>query len=379
MFRRLLENIERGTLELGDHEGRLPIAHYTDPAHFEREQRTLFRHYPLVVGHHSQLPEPGDCMTHDLLGLPVLLVRGEDGILRAFLNQCAHRATRLLDAASPTQVRKLVCPYHNWTYQLDGRLQRIPHAEGFPDTVMSERGLIPLPCAEREGLIWLLPTPGATLDLDAWMQPVAADIATFGVQEAVFYRQSVTNRACNWKLVMDAFLESYHVKRLHKHTLGEFFLDGHAIIEQDGVHMIASVAREAIREAAQLPESDWDDRLHTSHSMYFLPNTVMVVHPDYLSLLHMYPQAAGQTTIVHNMLIPEAPGTDSARRHWQRSFELIDGGVFQAEDFTTAERMQAGMHQDGRDHLLIGRNEFSIISFHETLARLMDNAPPGAR
>lgn len=373
MFRRMLDNIDRQRLELGEREVRVPVSRYTDPAWFEWERNTLFRKYPLVVGHGSQLPAPGDCLTHDLLGVPVLLVRGEDGVLRAFLNQCAHRATRLLDAAEPTSVRKLMCPYHNWVYALDGRLERLPLAEqGFPDTPLEERGLIPLPCAERQGLIWLVPTPGADLDLDAWMGGIEGDIAAFGIGDSVFYRQSVSERAANWKLVMDAFMESYHVKRLHRETVGPFFLDGQAVIERDGMHMIASVARKEILEARDLPEAEWDDRRHTSHTLYYLPNTVCVVHPDYVSLMHMYPQASDRTIIVHNMLIPEAPASDKARGHWERSFELIDGGVFNAEDFATAERMHAGIRAGGRDHLLIGRNEFSIITYQEILAELME-------
>lgn len=376
MFRRLLDNIAADRLEMGDREYRIPVSAYTCPDAFAREYRSLFRRYPLVLGHGDQLRNPGDCMTHDQLGVPILLTRAEDGRLRGFLNQCAHRATRLLDAAEPSQVRKLVCPYHNWVYGLDGRLERIPHHdEAFPHTQLAERGLIELPCAEEGGLIWVLPTPGEPFDAQAWMGPMREDLEIFRVQDFVFFRQTVTERRCNWKLVMDAFQESYHVRRLHKDTVGPFFLDGHAIIDQDEVHMIASVARKTIAEATELPESEWDDRHHTSHSMYFLPNTVIVCHPDYTSLMHMYPQAADRTIIVHNMLIPEDPATDKARRHWERSFDLIDGGVFNAEDYATAERMHQGLCEGGRDHLLIGRNEYSIITFHETLERLIEQRP----
>ncbi len=371
LFRQLLEHDRAGSREMAPATGEVAVTRYTDPDFFQREMRTLFRHYPLAVCHSSEIATGGACMTHDWLGVPMILTRDAQGQVHALLNQCSHRSTRLLDAAEPCSRRSLVCPYHNWVYGLDGGLRRIPDPEGFPTAGERTLDLTALPCAERGGLVFVVPGGGDVFDVDDWAGPLAAELDAFGVGTSVFFRRSAVHRKANWKLVMDAFLESYHIKRLHKDTLARFFRDNLAIIEREGRHLFAMVGREALGEARPDQPDQWDARYHATCSLYFLPNTILIFHPDYTSIINLYPVAPDESVFCHTMLVPHEPADERERAHWNRSFELIDGGVFQAEDYYVAEQMQRGMRCGARDSLLVGRYEQPILEFHAIMDELM--------
>src|ERR1700722_15132607 len=128
---RLLAVWESGSTTLAADESRIDVDAYRSPARFDAERLALFRDLPIVVAHSSELAAPGDFVTHDALGVPLVVPRGGAGILRAFLEVCRHRGARLADAPCGNK-KAFVCGYHGWTYGLDGGLIHIPHAEGFP-------------------------------------------------------------------------------------------------------------------------------------------------------------------------------------------------------------------------------------------------------
>ena len=129
-----------------------PVANYIDPDRLRREQTLLFRGHPLVIGASCQLREPGDYVTDDFSGVPVLAVRGQDGAVRAFLNVCRHRGAKVVDGCGRIK-RNFVCPYHAWSYDTDGRLVGIPDRASFDDLDSAEHGLVELPAVEKYGLV----------------------------------------------------------------------------------------------------------------------------------------------------------------------------------------------------------------------------------
>jgi Rieske 2Fe-2S family protein len=345
---------------------------YWRPERLQLERQRVFQRAPLVLGHAAMLPKAGDTLLLDVMGQPLLIARGRDNTIRGFLNVCRHRGTRLCNTDNEngiTRQSQFTCPYHNWIYDLHGALKHVPlESEGFPGLDKERFGLTPIPLAVREGMIFGIIDPNAgPLSLDGFLSGMEQDLSVFGFGDMQFYAAATTTRKTNWKLIIDAFQESYHVSRLHRNTVGPFFLDNCAVIDSLGPHSRAVVARQEFAQIADLPERDWDARRHSSFAYMLFPNTILVLHPDYTSILTMIPAAPDETLFRHVMLVPQLPQDEKTDAHFRRSFELIEGGVFQAEDLHIAEQAQIGMASGANRTMIYGRFESGIRRFHETL------------
>ncbi len=228
--------------------------------------------------------------------------------------------------------KRIVCPYHAWAYKPDGELTGMPRADCFPDFDKSSHGLREFPCVEAGGLIWWAKNDAADFSDAIALGP---DLDAFGLGELYLYKRRTHDVPANWKLFVDAFLESYHVQRLHAATIAPFFADGITAADYIGVHQRAAVGREAY--LAEIDRDDWGQlRKAVTYSYQLFPASVIIVSPDYINLLVGMPQGVGRTLIEDFMLIPEKPTTNEAEAHWQRSWDLLDGGTFGTEDFGAA-------------------------------------------
>ncbi len=346
---------------------------YIDPARFERE-RALIRRSPIVVAHASEIPDAGALLAHDHLGIPILLARGRDGAVRAFLNACRHRNTKLIRPGPALRKPSIVCPYHGWTYGLDGTLMNVPDEEHFPGLDKSCHGLVSLPCAVRGGLVFVVSDPGGVLDIDRALGSLTEDFAAFGLPTSVVFRKVERIKKTNWKLIVDAFQDGYHIQHLHRKSIAPYFKDTCAISERVGDNIRALVARLPFDEVKGLSPRQWDIREHASYSHYVFPNTVLIMHPDYISVIGLFPLSSGETMYVHSLLTPRIPQSDKERDHYERSFELIENGVFQAEDLDVCERAQAAIEGGARWPMTIGAYEQGIAQFHAILDEALRRA-----
>ena len=342
----------------------VPASVYIDPEYWRREKAAIYDRLPQILCPSALLPDPGMAVPHDATGRPLLITRDADGKAHVFLNVCRHRGTRLVEGGEVQCTKKLVCPYHAWTYSVDGRLLALPRPDTFPGLEKSDYGLVELPSRETGGLIWFCPQE-ETADF-ALAEKIGADFDALGMGEQVLFRRKTHEVAGNWKLIMDAFLESYHVTRLHAQTIGPFFKDGATSGDMMGPHSRSAVGRLEEMEGVDLTDMAALRRVVT-YAYQLLPGALIIPSPDYINVMVMMPQAHDRTLVEDFMLIPEPPATDKARDHWERSWALLDGGVFASEDFRAAELGQQGLATGAVPHLTLGTMEGGIRRYHETV------------
>jgi phenylpropionate dioxygenase-like ring-hydroxylating dioxygenase large terminal subunit len=338
--------------------GEIAASRYVSPEHFEAERTHVFARVPSIVALEADLPEPGSCLAADVAGVSLLVVRDDEGKLRAFRNACRHRSTALVSA--PCKKKAFVCPYHGWTYDLRGSLIHVPGVESFRGANELRTALVGAHVESRHGFVFAAPF---SFDLDAHLGPIDGELST--LRGGVLYQRSERDIRGNWKLVIDAFLDGYHIRHLHRDSIYRFFADARFEVERAGHHIRAVTARRTLFETKDIDASDLRTLVTPSYLVF--PNVILILHPDYLSVLSAIPLAPNRTRVTHAMLIPSEPKTEVEHAHWKKSFELIDEGVFAREDLSVVEAMQRGIESGANETLLFGELEHASLWFQASL------------
>lgn len=364
LARRIKGGEERDTTGLST----LDASIYTDEARFARERERLFEAMPVLLAPSALLPEPNSAATHDGFGVPLLLVRDKGGALRIFLNICRHRGTRLVDTDEVVRGPRILCPYHAWTYGLDGSLTGVPRPETFVGMDRSQHGLIEMPSREAGGMIWAGLDRTRDYDFGYAVGDLARDFDALGFADMHLYKRRIHKVEGNWKLIMDAFLESYHVQRLHQNTIARFFTDGEGTGDTIGPHARALVTRKF--DEGEVDIEDWKVLRNIGTFTYqMLPASVIICSPDYVNVMVMMPQGVRETLVEDFMLIPEPPQDEKAEDHWARSWALLDGQVFGEEDFGAVRLGQKGLDSGAVGEVVLGGLEQGLKRFHEEVER----------
>lgn len=354
---------------------RVPVSKYTDPKILALEIGTVFRAYPMVAGHVSSLSNPGDYLLGDWARFPFVVVRNKDGALRAFLNTCRHRGARIVAGTEP-RLKAFVCPFHGWTYDLDGRLKGVTKSYNFPNLDYDAFSLQTLPVAERAGLVWIHPTPGATLDLDAFLGPIGNDLDHFGLNELISFRKTKVIKQANWKLLIKTYLEGYHVPYLHRTTLAQSFRKGVIAHYEHGPHIRLAAARTNFRD---LLDTDPRQRQILDFvSIYYalFPNTFFIMHPDYVSVNAFYPETPDRTIWTHEMLYrPSEFQGEDAQKALTNRFTYTSDTVFDREDFAVAEGVQLGLVDGANEYHTLGLEEGLLAIFQRSVDAAIADVP----
>jgi phenylpropionate dioxygenase-like ring-hydroxylating dioxygenase large terminal subunit len=353
----------------------LPADVYTSRERWERELAVLFRGQPLVLGLSASLARQS-YRALDIAGVPVVLTRDGSGRARAFANACRHRGVRVVDGCGPA--RRLTCPFHGWTYDLEGRLVGVPFPQGFDSMDREEKGLFELPLAEAYGLLLGRLMPGEAVDVDAWLgTPLADELAMFGLDGYVMFEEPHVHLVeANWKVTLDTFRENYHFNYLHRKTLAGYAYGGVLTFDAFGRHLRNCSAVKSIDTLCDQPEKEWT-RLHDHFAYQYalFPNTSMTITADRAELFQILPgRTVDQSIVWHTVYCPRQLD-DGQRQTLSEMIRWVCEAVVGGEDFWVAERTVAGLRSGLLDTVVFGRNEPAPQHLHKAYQELVTHAP----
>ena len=370
LLKRLLHCVDTKTTALADAPWRNDVSVYADPQHLAREQQILFRQHPILMGFASDWAKPGAFRTDEYTGVPILVVRGRDSRLRAFLNVCRHRGAKVAQGCG--EARAFSCPYHAWTYDLSGNVIGIPDERCFPNVRNERPSLTELPLCEKYGLVWVIPTPAANgstgFDIEPWLGGLGSELASYGFDCWVFYDKRVIPETMNWKILVDTFHEGYHIGFLHRQSLGSILHGNVADFEAFGHNHRLTFPRKKLERLKNEPEDSWDLMWNTTLIYLLFPNTVLMLQGDHVELSRIFPCEGRVDRAVMELAlyIPRAPITQEERTHWDKNMQLVLD-VVTGEDFPAGRSIQIGLTSGAQTHTVFGRNEPAMIHYHQSM------------
>ena len=370
LTRRALAHYRAGTTDQAPSTMAIEVDAYLDPARYQREIDRIFRRLPLALALSIELPKPGDYRAMNVLDVPVLIVRGKDGVARAFLNACRHRGARLC-APGAGHARVFTCPYHAWAYNERGELVSRYAAETFGDVDHAALGLTPLACAERAGLVYVMLTPALSMDIDAWLGEFAPELATLKLDEWTIFEQRELPGP-GWKVALDGYLEAYHHNSLHGKTVGKMTVGNLLVLDTFGPHQRLTFGRKTLGELQTQPEAEWDVSQHIRLIHNCFPNlSVSGILGDHCLVSQIFPGSTPDTTLTRQtVLVAKPPLTDEARAASQLFSDMVLQAV-RDEDYVVGATIQEGLRSGANREFLFGRNEPAVQNYHRTVARLM--------
>ena len=372
----LMDLVERKTTAMADQVMEIDAAEYIDPELFQREKIELFRNYAQFVGPSCMIPEPGDYFAFDDTGVPILIVRNQTGELNAFVNICSHRGAPLNECASgkAKKGRMFSCPYHGWTYDLEGKLVGVPFGkEGFDTIDRDSLGLKKLQVEEKNGLIFVMPNPELSFDIDEVMGGIDERLSGFGFQDHYYLGTKQVHTDFSWKLNMDTFHEYYHFEFLHPDTIAQMAYGNTATYHQSGRNHSMGSPTLQINELKSIAEQDWSPRAYSSHVYYIFPNTVIFVVEDHFQTWRVYPISPDRSVVYHSMFIPEKPATEEQKQEHEAYFQMIND-VAVAEDYSLVDKINRGLKSGIERKVLVGRNEPGVQNMHRQLHDVLGTA-----
>jgi phenylpropionate dioxygenase-like ring-hydroxylating dioxygenase large terminal subunit len=390
VLKEIFRHIDAGTTPMADAPYWNPVERYTSEAHFKTELQTLFKGaMPLLAGFTPDLPTPGSWFTYDMPDAPIFVTRGPDGKARAFLNICRHRGSRLVGFemndegqfihARGSTPKVLACAYHAWTYSLEGTLIR--HANDMGGFKQIEDGiacgqfnLTELPCVETGGMILVRPQGSKPIDVGPETHKMHQRMGEFGFDQFHFYQEVFGDFTANWKLLMDTFLEGYHIASLHHATLAPRFRCYPVVYETFGPHALFPLTRKSIDEQRHRPESEWSVLKHASTVFLVSPNAVLNIPMDgHMELWDFRPLETGKTRVRIRFYIPETITTEAQQTLWQKSWKISTDVIFR-EDFIQQQNIQANLASARLPGVVFGANEPMLAHFHRELGKLTGTA-----
>lgn len=376
---RLVENLRSETIEQEDEVLRVPARLFVDPQR-ALDEIELFRRVPVIVGHHSELPEPGSFVTREVLGKPVILVRRDDGTVGGYLNICQHRGGRVEQEASGAK-RVFACGYHGWSYNReDGALRNIPFASDFGEVDRACHGLQPVAVEERHGMLWLDLSNDPQRSVSSYLgADVEMQLSQFELELTTLFMEQHFDLPINWKIVMDGALDVLHVKFLHPNGVSKFLVTGRSVFMKRGRHGQNFTPRRRLERAVRDGEEIGDFWKFASGQVRMYPNAMCILAPDHIEFWTVWPTTDPARSTVHiRFLVRRDILDDNIAERITRSWELLRDAAVN-EDFPMEETIQQNAAADPDGVFTYGRNETGVRHLHEWLEQDLATLAAGDR
>lgn len=366
---RILDHIAHKTTDRGAEVWREPVDNYRSLNRFEQELAVL-RSLPIPFCPSNALSKTGDYIARRAAGTPLIVVRGLDGAARAFKNACRHRGAEL--AAGKGCAGAFICPYHGWSYGLDGALLGIPHEGGFPDVDKLASGLVEVTAIEKNGIIFVVQkdpnenqneTRAAAHDMLKGLPQVLKD-------DQIIFSESEMIVEANWKLHLESFLEGYHIKPAHKNTFYPFGYDNLNIIEFCGAHARVTFPFKRIEDLKGVAPQDYDVSDKLTYVTHMFPNVILAELSHHRTLGIIEPVSVNQTKITsyHMTKSTDEAGKNAALKAAKRDIAFVNE-TGQQEDIDMVTGIQRSLQSDANKTFTFGHFEPAIVHFHQQLAK----------
>jgi len=343
----------------------LPASLYFDPEVFAREKHKIFSRAWQVVGHRSQVEQPGDYFTIEVAGEPLLICRDTSGELRAFYNVCRHRAGPAAQGSGSRKVFR--CVYHGWTYGLDGALLHSTEMEGVKDFRHEDFCLTPVRCEDWFNLVAINLNPGAEPFFTS-LGEMPKQAERFAFSEMRLFERRTYDMKCNWKTYVDNYLEGFHLPTVHPGLNRELDFNAYTVephaqyVRQFSPIRGAQVGDETPRRYQETRED------LTTDYFWAFPNWMLNCYPDNISLNMILPVEPERTLAIFDFYLPEKDlGSKAARDSVDFSDQV------QREDIAICEAVQKNLqsraYQRGR---FSATQEKGVHAFHRMYAEAMN-------
>jgi phenylpropionate dioxygenase-like ring-hydroxylating dioxygenase large terminal subunit len=374
MAERTIAHNKAGTVHLTESVTTIPASNYFDPERWQREVDMIFKRVPLLLAMTAEIKEVNTYKAIDVVGMPVLISRGADGVARAFVNMCSHRGAQLVDPGVGT-ARRFACPYHNWTYNQEGDLVGVFKQDDFGQLDTSCLGLTQLPIAERAGLIWVTLSPDSKLDFDAFFAGYD-EMLEFCDFASMNHFGTRILAGPNWKISFDGYVDFYHLPILHKNTFGPD-MSPDALFHRVGPHQRVTGPRGNWAKLEGRPTSEWPESVLTGGVWSVFPHGSIAGfeiegHKIY-QVARVFPGATADESVTYLDFISTAPKTEEFIEAANKQIAFLEN-VVRDEDYATGLKIQRTVKTGAKKVLHFGRNEGGAQYVHGWLDALLVTA-----
>ena len=369
LAKRLLAHNLNGTTDQADGIMVKPVADYTDNEIISSEVNKIFYDHPVPIALSAEFKENNSYKAAKVIDTPLLITKGEDGVVRTFINICKHRGAPVCPEGTGKK-SKFNCTYHGWMYNNTGNLVNIFKSDTFGDIDKSKIKLTELFCEERSGFIWACLNPDIKYDLNQWMNGFDAELDDIDLENWHLFK-SIKINGPMWKICWDGYTDGYHHHMVHPETVGKNTIVNLIAHDTYGPHQRFAFGLKNIDELSDIEEKDWEPENHLRliHSVF--PNSsISAIQNEHCLVSIIFPSPDLQETVTTQyILCLKEPKTKEEIKKAEEFAELSRAAIID-EDYPINFKIQESIHSKANTEFLFGKNEPIQQHYHNWIEKL---------